>query len=203
MSNPRTLHSRTTEKIELSDALNHCSAYFDNNAIGILYSPIACQFGRFHNGQIVDEAGVEISLRSVFEARIFNLKGELRWLNHSGGVGKAVLLSQGDIQNYFEQSLESIEAIDIIDSQYLLWGEGTGKSPSDENWSYLSAARIGKIAVPIQGISGQQKVGLRFREYLGIWTTEKPEDNHGNVVVLEERLLGLIENSTKQSNNAV
>jgi CRISPR-associated protein (TIGR03984 family) len=199
MSHPRILYGRSTEEIKLLDALNCCSKYFSNGAVGIFYSPAACQFGQFQNGLVSGENGAELDLKNVFEARIFNTQGEFRWLNHSSGFGKAVLLSQEDIKNYFEKDLEPIEAIDIIDSQYLLWGEGTGNQEINKGWSYLSAARIGKFAVPIQGIDSNQRVKLKFREYLGVWNTADPQDNHGNVVVLEERLLGLDKSEESKS----
>jgi CRISPR-associated protein (TIGR03984 family) len=153
------------------------------DAVGLFYSPAACQFGKIQGDTITNETGAALDLASVFEAKIFNPQAELRWLNILNGMGNAVLLSEQDIQNYLDRDESTIQAIDIIDSQYLLWGEGTGKKQGA--WSHISAARTGKIAVPIENINRNDRVKLRFREYLSIC------DCHGNVAIVEERLKGL------------
>jgi CRISPR-associated protein (TIGR03984 family) len=182
MSNDRILYSRTAADIRLSDALTKCAELFPDG-VGLFYSPITCQFGKIQANTITDKEDKILDLAKIFEARIFNSQAELRWLNRSNGMGNAVLLSEQNIQNYLDKDESTIQAIDIIDSQYLLWGEGTGKKQRD--WSYISAARTGKIAVPIENINRNDRVKLRFREYLSIC------DRHGNVAIVEERLKGL------------
>jgi CRISPR-associated protein (TIGR03984 family) len=184
MSNDRVLYSRTADDIRLSDAVTKCAKCLEP-AIGLFYSPTACEFAKIQDGNITDRTGTDLDLTHVFEARIFNQEFELRWLNRDSGTGRAVLLSQNDINKYLTDDVPEIQAIDIIDSQYLLWGEGTGNKQIDPGWSLISAARIGKLAVPIAGIDRNDRVKLRFREYLGVC------DEHGNVAVVEERLLGL------------
>jgi CRISPR-associated protein (TIGR03984 family) len=181
----RVLYGRSAPSIQLAKALSSCSAHFSDVAIGLFYSPSACRIGKVCVGVVTDETDVVLDLTQVFEARIFNAQGELRWLNRSGGQGQAVLLAEQPIEQYLTEPIEPIQAIEVIDSQYLLWGEGTGSKPIAEHWSYLSAARIGKVAVPIDGVNRKDRVKLLFCEYLGEW------DDQGNIVVLEERLIGL------------
>jgi CRISPR-associated protein (TIGR03984 family) len=180
MSNDRILHTRAADNLTLLEALKICAGCF-TNAVGLFYSPESCKFGKVQGDQITDETGKNLDLNRVFEARIFNQQAELRWLNQSNGTGRAVLLSQTDIHHYLTEDTPEIHAIDIIDSQYLLWGEGTDRT--NENWSCISAARIGKLSVPIGKIARNDRVKLRFREYLGVC------DEHGNVAVVEEQVL--------------
>lgn len=182
MSNDRILYSRAANKITLFDGLKNCAGCF-SDAVGLFYSPESCKFGKVQGDKITDETGKDLDLNRVFEARIFNQQSELRWLNRSNGTGRAILLSQTDIHQYLTKDIPEIQAIDIIDSQYLLWGEGTGGN--DDTWSCISAARTGKLSVPIGKIARNDRVKLRFREYLGVC------DEHGNVAVVEERLMGL------------
>jgi CRISPR-associated protein (TIGR03984 family) len=193
MSNDRILYSRAANKITLFDALKNCAGCF-SDAVGLFYSPEACKFGKVQGDLITDETGKDLALidNNIFEARIFNEETELRWLNQPNNKGIAVLLSsRNNITSYLSDNGSAIEAIDIIPSQYLLWGEGTGKkeiAPNKEikqDWSCISAARIGKLAVPVAGIEYKDRVQLKFVEYLDTC------DEHGNVAVVEERLLGL------------
>jgi CRISPR-associated protein (TIGR03984 family) len=184
MGNDRILYGRVANDITSIDALKNCAECF-KDAVGLLYSPESCQFVKVRGDLLTNETGDPVGSIGVFEARIFNRQYELRWLNRSHGTGRAVLLSQNTIEQYLTEDIPKIEAIDIIDSQYLLWGEGIGKKEIDPNWSYLSAARIGKLAVPVAGIKRNDRVKLRFREYLGVC------DEHGNVAVVEERLIDL------------
>jgi CRISPR-associated protein (TIGR03984 family) len=192
MSNDRILYTRAAKNITLFDALKNCAECF-SDAVGLFYSPESCKFGKVQGDQITDEAGKGLDLNRVFEARIFNRQSEFRWLNQSNRMGKTILLSENDIEKYLNQTEDAlkIDEINIINGQYLLWGEGTGKKeikPDREierDWSYLSAARIGKLAVPVAGIEHKDRVKLEFIEYLNIC------DDYGNVAVVEERLICL------------
>jgi CRISPR-associated protein (TIGR03984 family) len=137
MSNDRVLHTRAADKLTLLEALEICAGCFPD-AVGLFYSPESCKFGKIQGDQVKDATGNNLDLNRVFEARIFNQQSELRWLNQSNGTGRAVLLSQTNIDSYLPDRVAEIEAIDIIDSQYLLWGEGTGQN--DDTWSCISAA---------------------------------------------------------------
>jgi CRISPR-associated protein (TIGR03984 family) len=77
-----------------------------------------------------------------------------------------------------------VEVVETVEQTYLLWGEGLSGSPAT-GWSYLAAARVGRLAVPVAQLAQRQRVQLKAREYL------VTADEHGNVAVADERLLGL------------
>jgi CRISPR-associated protein (TIGR03984 family) len=174
----KNLYSSKMDTISLLEALRSCADRF-GSAQGLFYSPISCIFGKVAGSQVIGGDGKDLELEGVFEARIFNDHGELRWLNELEGKGRAVLISGGEIN----EGLKDTTVIDVICQQYLLWGEGTGEAAID-GWSWLSAARIGKRAVPISDVGKKDRVQLKVLEYLSV------NDSHGNVVVSEERLLG-------------
>ncbi len=184
LEQPLTLHSTCLKNVSLPEALEKCGNKYFTSAVGLFYSPISCAFGKVATTAVIDYKGQNLSLGDVFEARIFNEHAELRWLNEANGRGRAMLISEEAINSEVGETLEPVRWIHQIDQQYLLWGEGTGGEAID-GWSWLSAARIGKLAVPIPGIQRNERVRLQVCEYLSV------SDRHGNVVVAEERLWGL------------
>ncbi|ELS31692.1 MULTISPECIES: type III-D CRISPR-associated protein Csx19 [Pseudanabaena] len=186
MSNLKTLNGRKSQDISLQDAIAACQAHFNNSAIALLYSPTACQFAKLEGGSLRDFVGKEIETAPIFEARIFNETSELRWLNLSSGIGSAVLISQDNISAIFKDEC-NLKYFESLPQQYVLWGEGMASSPkSSEGWSRLGAARIGAMDVPIADITtNEQRVILKVIEYL------REVDDHGNVAVVEERLVCL------------
>jgi CRISPR-associated protein (TIGR03984 family) len=179
-----TLYGRTSLSITLPDALQACSHPLAG-AIALLYSPTACQFAKLQaDGHLADSDGSSIDLSTVFEARVFNSDCELRWLNNSNGKGPAVLLSENSIADYLENDSDPLNAISTHPQQYLLWGKGTNCFTID-GWSILATARIGKLPVPIAGVSTNQQAYLQACEYLST------VGDYGNVAVVEERLIGL------------
>lgn len=179
-----TLYGRTNLSTTLADALQACSHPLAG-AIALLYSPTACQFAKLQvDGHLVDSDDSSINLSTVFEARVFNPDYELRWLNNSHGQGTAVLLSENLITDYLESNLETLEPLSTHPQQYLIWGKRTDRSAS-AGWSILAAARIGKLPVPISGITTEaQRAYLKACEYL-------VTGEYGNVSVVEERLIKL------------
>lgn len=187
-----TLHWRTSSQlITLADVLkDECSIVLFENAVALLYAPKSCQFARFQDGILLNSEEQSIDLDSVFEARIFNSKAELRWLNETGGFGRAVLISEDKTLPEFKQSVleqpeSSLSAIRTISQYYLLWGKGHDLAIESEKWGILSEARIGQLRVPVGQLKAGQTVCLRAIEYLA------EVDEYGNVAVVEERLLGL------------
>ena len=186
MSNLKTLNGRKSQDISLQDAIAACQSHFDNSAIALLYSPTACQFAKLKGGSLQNAIGEDIKTAQIFEARIFNKTSELRWLNISSGKGYAVLISQDDISGVFKDEC-NLEYFEYLPQQYVLWGEGMSNPSKEPNgWSRLGAARIGGMDVPIADIAtNEQRVILEVIEYL------KEVDDHGNVAVVEERLVKL------------
>lgn len=188
-----TLFGRACPSIGLSEALTACGEYLEG-AIGLFYSPTACAMGRWLNGEMQGATGEPMGLDQVFEAKIFNETYELRWLNQSRNLGPAALISEQALAPFgaFTEDVSLPQSLIPHDQQYLLWGEGLnpsqGRSPQS-GWSCLSAARIGRLDVPIENLQPNQRVQLLTREYFGELTDSRFD--FGNVVVLEERLLGL------------
>lgn len=202
------LYGRASDSILLADALKIWQAFQGKQeAIGLFYSPQTCALASIIQGKVRDATGRALAsivqgtvsdamgqevaeLSNCFEARIFNETAELRWLNHTGGSGRAVLLSEQPIDpQYGDTELPALEFLKVLSQQYLLWGEGVENATSTRSpvsgWSRLSTARIGKLDVPVSGIKEKQRVVLKVREYL------QAEQDYGNVFVAEERLIGL------------
>ncbi|MBL8149238.1 MAG: TIGR03984 family CRISPR-associated protein [Blastocatellia bacterium] len=189
-----TLYTYSKDCTKLTDALSNFVILFGEEikTVGILYAPDKCSFVRLErDGKVTNEQGKELNIDRVFEARLFNSEAELRWLNESNGLGKAIVVSRQDKKdkaNYFEFS-EPLKTCGAICQSYLLWGEGYSESDKQmqEGWSCLAEARIGKIYVPINGVAKKgERVLLKAVEYL----RESDEEN-GNVIVFEELLTGL------------
>jgi CRISPR-associated protein (TIGR03984 family) len=185
MSKAVTLHQASLNSVTLLEALEQYRKCFDT-AVGLFYSPAKCHFGKVRGQTVANEQGEVAILTGVFEARIFNDNAELRWLQQSAGLGKAVLLFElNDVmQTYVQKDSEPLQAIHSISQEYILWGQGNARSAFN-GWSYLSEARIGQIAVPISNIGTRERVALRVKEYL------QECDDQGNVAVVEERIISL------------
>lgn len=194
---PKTcsLYAIARDKTTLQESLDACQSVWDmERAIALLYSPRSCQFACLVQGEnqivLMNPKNQPVDLSDVFEARIFNDKAELRWLNQFNGRGRAVLLADAPISEDQRTEIgydlvDPLTDLETLHQNYLLWGEGWTKPDAWENeWSRLTLARIGSLPVPISGIEHKQSVGLKVREYL-------KADDYGNTSVVEERLLGL------------
>ncbi|AGY58604.1 type III-D CRISPR-associated protein Csx19 [Gloeobacter kilaueensis] len=177
----RVLHGRTSNNLSLAEALTNCAAPL-TGAIALLYSSNACTFARFEDGLLID-AGGDIDLTPVFEARVFNEACELRWLNTHDGQGRAVLLSETQ-QNGLEEDIMPLHFLEALPGTYLLWGEQID-SDLATGWSRVGRSRMGAIAIPLAPLPKGACVYLQVREYLG------EIGDHGNVAVVEECLTGL------------
>lgn len=202
------IRARAAELITFRDALKQCANLLVS-APALLYTPQWCGFAQFDAvGRLVAADGKPAEefvdkpddfRESVFEARVFNQQVELRWLHKRNGEGRAVLLSDdgedAKLDDYFAELPQLTELpkldkiIETIPQTYLLWGEGievTEKDRPAPGWSRLTTARIGRLHVPLaENDVGTGRVQLVAREYLG------EVDQHGNVAVVEERLLKL------------
>ncbi len=208
MSEPVTLYGRARNDLTLQEALEAAWPMFEGQqAIALLYSPRICIFARLEGKDLRDHKGRQVNLAEIFEARIFNRDAELRWLNQSGGKGRAVLLTQPELPSACKANLPedvSFVALKTLDQTYLLWGEGT-TIKSENGWSLLTTARIGRLEVPLNGVRANKRVHLHALEYLAEVDAEgkiidagselvREEEKllrHGNVAVVEERLLYL------------
>ncbi|HEY5137967.1 MAG TPA: CRISPR-associated protein Csx19 [Methylococcales bacterium] len=180
---------RTSSTITLSEALTKVHSTLLPGGVALLYSPEHCQFACLDgSGNLLNQEGNRIDLNPVFEARVFNKKAEMRWLNDCYGKGYAVLLSEEAISQYFEEAVEltKLAKLDEPTTNYILWGQGAKNSyPDKPGWSKLSLARIGSMDVPIGNVGESKRVCLKAIEYL------QEVDDYGNVAIVEERLMEL------------
>ena len=186
----RTLHSRALGNIRLEAAIQDCEAVFAASevpAVALLYTPEKCLFARLVGVELLGPDNQPIPLNSVYEARVFSPQAELRWLNGPDGKHRAAILSESEIPIDDGRRLESIVTVDDIedDNQYLLWGKSTGPAPGRPGWSLLNTPRIGDLMIPLADVKPGRRVILKAREYLAA------EEEHGNVSVVEERLMKL------------
>jgi len=175
--------SSASPAMTLRQALADCATLFaDNTATALLYAPQACTLAALRGGTLCDVDGHAVPLGAVFEARVFNTRAELRWLLAATGGRAAVISESAD--NLPDWGAANLSFFEPRSQQYLLWGEGVGAPPAP-GWSRLAEARVGKLDVPIADIPAHGHVILSVCEYL------KVVDDHGNVAVVEERLLNL------------
>lgn len=183
-----TLYGRSSNNITLPNALKDCAPvlFNDSQGIALLYSPKCCQFAKLQSdGTLTDANQKDLDLKDVFEARVFNKIYELRWLNTLSGEGRAVLISEKtDISSYFEDNIATLELLNTIENQYIIWGE-TVKKIYNSGWGKVAKSRIGSLDVPVTVSKANQRVYLTAVEYL------KADDEYGNVSVVEERLIRL------------
>jgi CRISPR-associated protein (TIGR03984 family) len=183
-----TLFVHHRERVSLTEALSAFVQLGGKGAVALLYSPRSCELTALASGELRSSEGRPVDLSAVFEARVFSKDAELRWLNDPGHARRhrAVILAEQDCSASLGDSWskKSIDIIDTLDQTYLLWGEGTGKA-MPPGWSQLGAARIGALLIPLAGVGKKQRVLLETREYF------EEEQEHGNVLVRDERLCGL------------
>jgi CRISPR-associated protein (TIGR03984 family) len=182
---------KSERNITLQDAINSVyrknSQYLDS-AIGLIYTPEKCCFVKI-DGENIEEPPKEpkeknMDIASVFEARIFTENLELRWLNVKNGEGKAVLISDTELDLCLEIPSEPLEILTTQEQCYLLWGEAMEDSANiNTAWSRLISSRIGSLYVPYKEF--RKRCYLKTYEYF-------EEDEYGNVSVLEERLVLLL-----------
>lgn len=182
-----TLYSYYTEQnVTLKEAIANCNSALDN-AIGLLYSPQSCQFLKLINHKFQYPNGEEKEiheLNDIFEARIFNLSCELRWLNQNSGSGKAVLLTENNLEQFESFGHPDSINCEAIEQQYILWGKKANSSPKSTNWQRVAEARIGKLDIPLeQEIKKNQRVYLKTWEYIS-----QIDQAYCNFGVIEERL---------------
>jgi CRISPR-associated protein (TIGR03984 family) len=195
MSTKLNLYGQSESDISLEATLKKDFRNLLTGAIGLFYSPQACQFGRICENGIVEvlkgDKPDHLDLSNVFEARIFNPTAELRWLNILGQGGKAVLLWEVEVRQdespcplaSFNGQMEPIDYVEKLEQTYLLWGEPIDRKPL-ANWEFLATARIGTLAVPKPENEKGDYVVLNSREYLQVGEC-------GNVSIVQERLVNL------------
>ncbi len=190
---PVQLHSHTLERVTLRGAFQAALPVLETGkepAVAFLYTPSRFIIARVQDRNLTDSGGNAVSCEPVFEARIFNLQVELRWLHEGEGVGAAVLVSEraGTAPEWSPEPAWTPATRDyrgFLKNRYLLWGQADPAGvlgPNAPHWTPLSESCVGRIDVPLCVDPGQRVV-LETREYLEVIAP------HGNVVVGEERFL--------------
>lgn len=180
----------TTDQITFDDAIALFAPQIasNNDAIGFLYTPKNFWLVKLNSdGTMINPSkkwSLNSCLSSTYEARIFNTELELRWLHKENSKGQVALISEKPIKFTKNEAIE-IERryfISTIEQRYLLWGKATGKN-INVGWSQLASSQIGTLDIPVAQV--QEYAQLLTKEYL------QKQPHHGNVVVMEERLVGL------------
>lgn len=192
MSDPKILYSyQSPNHKQKWVRLDQTIANFQPNleeAVALLYSSrklhilqIQDHSLKYANGDLFKDWS------EIFEARIFNYKCELRWLNRKFTCGQVVFLSEDKITAPNGFASNPIEYQECLLQQYLLWGKVVPKAHNlQHGWQRLTEARIGKIDVPVQGeVKKDKRVYLKTCEYIATI------DEYDNMGVIEERLVKL------------
>lgn len=169
------------------DLLKKQQPLIEATAVGLFYSPTRCRMGLLHpDGAPSDELGQIFPLFDVFELRAFHPTMELRWLHNKAGLGRAAILGEAP-KTAAPQDWTTLTAkpyLDTIDQHYLLWGTAEASHDLAQGWTRLRERRIRPLLAPFKAAPGQ-RVKLDAKEYLA------DGDEDGNVVVIEQRLIGL------------
>ena len=195
----KTLKYIQQENVDLLGAIQLFTAFANDknaDAMVFLYSPKRFLIAKLIDGDLkalcLDTKEVKLledfgkmSLAEFYQVRFFNNDIELRWFRPVGAEkGSAIILSEDFTGDEKDAIIESVEFIDSVEQRYLLWGEWLS---SHGDWTVLAENRIGSIAVPVEAKQDNNKttrVQCVAKEYLG-------RTSHGNIVVIEERLVGL------------
>ncbi|MFG1694135.1 CRISPR-associated protein Csx19 [Nonomuraea sp. NPDC049309] len=171
------LHAVSWNDISLQELLRYAAP----GSVALLSAPHAYQVALVGASGGLETRKGTVRLRDVFEARCFDERAELRWVNIADGRGTGVLLTEDTalLPDDAGERLPDIEATRPRPGSYLLWGRSAG---SIDGWTTLSAERIGTIDIPAQ-IPAEQHARIVTREYIA------QDPDHGNAYVAEERLL--------------
>jgi CRISPR-associated protein (TIGR03984 family) len=176
-----TLHRWRQADVTLPDAIGWARPATGDDATVIALSASSVVLGLIAaDGTVTNETGDPVSLDGCFEARMFSAAGELRWLHRNAGRGVAVVVSETTHPLGVAESEDYQASLGPI--TYLVWGTGNGASQS--GWSQTHQARVGSRWYPTAGLADGERLELHAVEYIG-------RGEHGNAIILEERLCGL------------
>ncbi|MFF3409371.1 CRISPR-associated protein Csx19 [Streptomyces sp. NPDC002742] len=179
------LYCRAADGIGLHDALARAPLA---GAVALLSTPDTFVIATVRDDGRCATADADAHLGEVFEARVFVPDAELRWTATAPGSGRAVLLAENPAllpADPFSEDVAALEAVDIIEARYLLWGRPVDHDPAPDGWTALHTPRIGTLRVPAPRPAPDERMQLVAREYVAT------EPRHGNAYICEERLLYL------------
>jgi len=145
----------------------------------IAWSPSEVVIGRVNATHILDSEGHAVNLSDVYGLRAFSQDRDIRWTATLEG-GDLIVISENQMSDVEGDNLDRTEFTSkIVGVKYVVVGE---KFERDDLWTYLSAANIGSIAVPVSGEG--RRVVVESIEYVAC-------DRDGNADVTEERIFAL------------
>lgn len=144
--------------------------HYQEKTFALLYASNKCFLGLVDkDGKIeVKDNADKFDLEKVFEARIFNDKAELRWLN---GFGEKII-SDDDFLDCKK-----------LDQFYLVWGKKNDSPEGD--WTQFATARIGTFYIP-------KAINTDYAQFTAVEYLRTEQEN-GNIFVADERLTGIRE----------
>ncbi len=185
-----------TGDIDVEEFLACAASRFDGTSpVALVFSPSWAGFASFDtSGKFAFPPKASVILRDIFEVRIFNGKGEARWVRHgdASGKGSGVFLDEDVCPNN-----DSVGV--AVKESYVLWGTVTQEQKHDDAlWLRLFEHRTGDLFVPLMGERSKKASGnvvvLETRVYFGV----DPAEKHGNLSVLGERLVCVRETSPSE-----
>ena len=145
----------------------------------IAWSPFEVIIGRVNDTHILNSEGHAVNLNDVYGLRAFSQDRDIRWTATLDG-GDLVVISENQMSDVEGANVDRTEFTSkIVGVKYVVVGE---KFERDDIWTYLSAANIGSIAVPVSGEG--RRVVMESIEYVAC-------DQDGNADVTEERIFAL------------
>lgn len=149
----------------------------------------AFAFAVVRDGALCLDAGGIADPAGIFDLRAFNARAELRWLSEAGARGGSAAIVAPEAlslpQGWADAPEDLLPDDPDLKRHYVLWGRGAPDGNEPAGWSRLTEARVGALWVPLAGVPKDGMVRLAAIEHLA------EEPGHGNVYVLEERLVGL------------
>ena len=206
------LHIQSKSSVALLDALAAAGSELAGSpampAAGLLYSPQRCEIVRMQfDGQTATLASIRLAnglpseqvltaldVADVIEARVFSSAAELRWVRNASGGGRdgcAALLQESPSSMPSGWTARSIATTQVLEHQYPLRGRPTddgGALPA--GWARLAGPLGQALFVPVPAAPVGRSICLLAREYCVADPELAAEHSHGNVVVMDERLIG-------------
>ncbi len=195
------LRCRAADDLTLVEAMAGFAPLLgERGGAALLYTARCCRMVRLDGGGSIGQPpGLDpIDLATVFEARAFvhvrdpdaGPLAEMRWLHCRQGKGRAAWTGTfGAPALTVGAALPDRPCTGTIDQTYLLWGEAEAEAPA-AGWTTLSAAQIGRIVVPVEGVAPNGRLLLCAREFIGPDIGAPPGLDFGATVVVDELLYG-------------
>ncbi len=190
MHDPILYRSRYKSSHTLAQAIAIFTRLY-GNAVGLVYGRHCRFILADRSGTTTNQTGIDL-LDDVWEARLFNPGAELRWLQTDADAthrfGQCALIHDDPCESP-ELATKPLAYSALLAQTGLFWGavdaEASGDTASSDRkeWQCLKSGQIGTLWVPCGPIGHDHTPILRSQEYVS------HPDEHGNVAIIEQRLL--------------